>query len=240
MIPDYGDPARAFDPLSDPAIHPPVQRSSARAVRPRRAATLILIDQSRSEPHLLMGRRHARHRFMPGKWVFPGGRVDPVDSRAARDLVGTAADLDPDALRVLAPIAPPLTQRALALAALRETLEETGYRLPIDLSPMRVLGRAITPPWQALRFDTVFFYAPSDPKLTLTEPAVPPTDELEAVDWMPFESALMLDLPAITRFMILELGQRLKDPSRPAPEVRVQRGQRRIVPILSEQPRYGR
>ncbi|MFN3229365.1 MAG: NUDIX hydrolase [Asticcacaulis sp.] len=240
MIPDYGDPAQAFDPLSDPAIHPPGQRSRARAVRPRRAATLVLIDQSRSEPALLMGRRHARHRFMPGKWVFPGGRTDRADSQAVRKLIGTPADLAPAALQVLAPVAPPLTQRALALAALRETWEETGYRLPIDLSPLRVLGRAITPPWQALRFDTLFFFVEADPKLTLTEPAMPQTDELEAVDWMPIESALSLDLPAITRFMILELGQRLKDPSRPAPEVRVQRGQRRIVPILSEQPRYGR
>ncbi len=48
-------------------------------VRPKDAATLILVDRSGAAPKVLLGKRHARHKFMPGKFVFPGGRVDPAD-----------------------------------------------------------------------------------------------------------------------------------------------------------------
>ena len=55
-----------------------------RAPRPRDAATLILVDGSeRGKARVLMGKRHAGHRFMPGKFVFPGGRVEPEDRRMA-------------------------------------------------------------------------------------------------------------------------------------------------------------
>ncbi|MGE0046646.1 MAG: NUDIX domain-containing protein, partial [Hyphomonadaceae bacterium] len=49
-----------------------------RAPRPRDAATLILIRDGK----VLMGQRSKGHVFMPDKWVFPGGRVDPNDVRA--------------------------------------------------------------------------------------------------------------------------------------------------------------
>ena len=39
---------------------------------PRDAATLMLIDRSGAKPKVLLGRRHAGHKFMPGKFVFPG------------------------------------------------------------------------------------------------------------------------------------------------------------------------
>ena len=45
-------------------------------VTPKDAATLILIDRTRKTPKLLMGRRHDGHKFMPGKYVFPGGRIE--------------------------------------------------------------------------------------------------------------------------------------------------------------------
>ena len=61
-----------------------------RALRPRDAATLILLERSERGPRVLMGRRHAQHRFMPGKFVFPGGRVEPEDRRMA-----AAGALDP-------------------------------------------------------------------------------------------------------------------------------------------------
>src|ERR1700755_562797 len=62
-----------------------------RPIRPRDAATLILLDRKGNELLVLIGRRHAGHAFMPGKFVFPGGRTDPADSR-----IPIAASLHPE------------------------------------------------------------------------------------------------------------------------------------------------
>jgi hypothetical protein len=45
-----------------------------RAVRPRPAASILALWQdSRDEPHIFMGRRHASLQFMPGSWFFQEG-----------------------------------------------------------------------------------------------------------------------------------------------------------------------
>src|ERR1700730_1982642 len=49
--------------------------------RPKDAATLILVDRSAQIPKVLVGKRHDKVVFMPGKFVFPGGRVDKSDHR---------------------------------------------------------------------------------------------------------------------------------------------------------------
>ena len=49
--------------------------------RPNDAATLILVDRSCATPKVLVGKRHDKVVFMPGKFVFPGGRVDKTDNR---------------------------------------------------------------------------------------------------------------------------------------------------------------
>ena len=64
--------------------------------RPRDAATLILLDRRASGVHVLIGRRHAAHAFMPGKFVFPGGRHRPcrqprTGRLAARPAGGSAS-----------------------------------------------------------------------------------------------------------------------------------------------------
>ena len=48
-------------------------------VRPRDAATLIIVDRSGPIAKVLLGKRHHAHKFMPGKFVFPGGRLEPND-----------------------------------------------------------------------------------------------------------------------------------------------------------------
>ncbi|HUF44051.1 MAG TPA: NUDIX hydrolase, partial [Aestuariivirgaceae bacterium] len=50
--------------------------SSDPAIRPRDAATLIILRRDGAKTRVLMGKRHSDHAFMPGKYVFPGGRVD--------------------------------------------------------------------------------------------------------------------------------------------------------------------
>lgn len=75
-----------------------------RPVRPKPAASLILID---ADQRVLMGRRPPRSRFAPDAWVFPGGRVDAADRGAG--------------------------EARFRAAALRETEEETGLRVEAGL-----------------------------------------------------------------------------------------------------------
>lgn len=51
--------------------------SNTQPLRPKDASTLLILDRKQDGSlHLLMGKRHMAHKFMPGKFVFPGGRVD--------------------------------------------------------------------------------------------------------------------------------------------------------------------
>ena len=50
----------------------------------RPAATVVLWREGSAGPQVLMGQRGEGAVFMPSKFVFPGGRVDPEDHAAAR------------------------------------------------------------------------------------------------------------------------------------------------------------
>jgi len=195
-------------------------------VEPKDAATLIVIDRTKDEPNVLLGRRHARHVFLPGKFVFPGGRVDAGD-RAMR----AALPLHPDIERKL--LANTGFQagndaRALALAAIRETFEETGIvigskravrgNVPSgpwskflqtgfypDLSLLHFIARAITPPGFARRFDARFFCVDSGAIAHRLENIVHPDAELVELTWLPITAASRLDLPVITGLVLEEL-----------------------------------
>ncbi len=54
----------------------PPRVPGARAVRPKPAATVIILRRDGPKPRVLMGRRHGGHRLMPDRWVFPGGRIE--------------------------------------------------------------------------------------------------------------------------------------------------------------------
>ena len=95
--------------------------------RPVDAATLILVDRSGAIPKVLVGKRHDKVVFQPGKIVFPGGRVDPADNR-----VPVAAPIPAELEANLLKGSPKITAsraRALAVAAIREACEETGLCL---------------------------------------------------------------------------------------------------------------
>ncbi|HEY6633911.1 MAG TPA: NUDIX hydrolase [Rhizobiaceae bacterium] len=204
-------------------------------LRPRDAATLILIDCKGGAFHVLMGRRHMRHAFMPGKFVFPGGRTDPTDSRVA---IASALHPHEEAKLTAGTGRTSLARaRAIALSAIRETYEEAGLligeKAPFAaskagwqgfaehgvrpaLSGLRLIARAITPPGRVRRFDTRFLSAwRSDVALELPEGG--PTNELEELVWLPVAEAKSADIPDITRTILGELEQRLADDPKLSP-----------------------
>ena len=77
-------------------------------MRPRNAATLILVRRDKGESQVLMGRRAEGHVFMASKWVFPGGRVDSGDITAP-----AATELKPDVITHPA-LAPAAASRAVS------------------------------------------------------------------------------------------------------------------------------
>lgn len=204
-----------------------------RAVRPKNAATVMIIRRDGARPRVLMGRRHGGHSFMPDRWVFPGGRIDRADYRAP-----FATDLRPDVGGLFDRYLPAGRGRALALAAVRETWEEAGLLLARpgharaagpwsgfaaqgvlpDLEALEIIARAITPPAIGKRFDTWFLLADAE-RLTSLE-RQPDCGELEEIGWIDFDDAMGLPLPAITRLMITEAAARMKDPGRPKPFLR--------------------
>jgi 8-oxo-dGTP pyrophosphatase MutT (NUDIX family) len=96
-------------------------------VKVRDAATMLVIDRSGPTPKVLLGRRHHGHKFMPGKFVFPGGRVERADRQ-----VWTATALDSRVeARLMQEMRRPSAAKArgFALAAVREVFEETGLAL---------------------------------------------------------------------------------------------------------------
>jgi 8-oxo-dGTP pyrophosphatase MutT (NUDIX family) len=192
---------------------------NTKATRPRDAATLILVRDKRE---VMMGQRAKGHVFMPDKWVFPGGRVDPGDVRAP-----AAKELRPEVEALLklgggvrrAP-------RAFALAAVRETKEEAGLVLGNsngpDLSKLDFVARAITPPHRPRRFDARFFMADAHAVGAQAEPE--PSEELLHTKWFTLGEAAALDLPSITRFVLKEVQARLAGEPLDPPFLRFSRG----------------
>ncbi len=90
----------------------------------RDAASIILLRRRANGADVLMGQRGSSAAFMPDKFVFPGGAVDPADLALA-----AFAPPHPAAERALAVEADPEVARALPLTAIRELWEETGLRL---------------------------------------------------------------------------------------------------------------
>jgi 8-oxo-dGTP pyrophosphatase MutT (NUDIX family) len=166
-----------------------------RPVRPRHAASIVVLRTRGEEPSMLMGMRGAKHRFMPNRLVFPGGAVEPTDLAAP-----SATQLPPHSERLLRKAADEHLARGIAVAAARELEEETGLSLgtPPRLDLLEYLCRAITPPNSPIRFNARFLLVP--------EEAVSGTlggdGELENLRFYSVREALALDLAAPTRLVI--------------------------------------
>jgi 8-oxo-dGTP pyrophosphatase MutT (NUDIX family) len=193
-------------------------------VRPKLAATLILLDRAGPVPKVLMGKRHAGHKFMAGKFVFPGGRIEAAD-RKIQALEPLPALVD-EKLAKRRGKPSKSRGRALALAAIRETFEETGlvlgrpgkldkvpegdwsdfmaHGVAPDLSEVRFIARAITPPKRPKRFDTTFLCLDAKWIAHRVEGVVTADTELVELVWVPLKEAQELDLPHITRVVLKE------------------------------------
>lgn len=197
-------------------------------VRPRDAATLIAIDRTTRAPSVLLGRRRDDLAFMPGRLVFPGGRVESTDRTAPVTAPLESAVEAKLLTRVQRPS--PRKAHGYALAAVRETFEETGLLVGGDAPDLRALqfvARAITPPRLTRRFDTRFFTVDAS-ELEQRAEVVGPDAELTELVWLPLDSALDIDMPEITRVVLAELRDRIQaglDPALPVPFYRMLRGQ---------------
>jgi len=116
-------------------------RQNLPGVKIRDAATMLVIDRTGRTPKVLLGRRHHGHKFMPGKYVFPGGRVERTDRNMSS---ATALDKRVEA-RLMKDVRYPSPQksRGFPLAAIREVFEETGLVLGVksDFTAAAVHGK---------------------------------------------------------------------------------------------------
>jgi 8-oxo-dGTP pyrophosphatase MutT (NUDIX family) len=200
-------------------------------LRPKDAATVLIIDRAGKVPRVLMGKRHASHKFMPGKFVFPGGRIDPEDSRMAA--TGALGQICEERLMKRVTRPSPAKARALALAAIRETFEETGllfgsselgapenpppgswtdfakHGIFPDLGAVTFVARAVTPPRRPKRFDTRFFTIDHAALAGKVEGVTGPDSELVELVWVGFREAQALDLPTITQVILKEVEARI-------------------------------
>src|SRR6266487_4339491 len=179
-------------------------------LRPKDAATIILIDRSSADPKVLMGRRHAGHKFMPDKFVFPGGRVEARDR-----YVPVAGQLDPQVeARLMQRLRRPSRIRARVLASAPKFLDgcwsafaEAGVQPSLD--ELHFVARAITPPGRPRRFDTRFFAADARCIAHRVEGIIGPDAELVELTWVPIAAAKALDLPTITHVVLVDLEARI-------------------------------
>lgn len=212
-------------PAADGKVVPP----PSKLTKPRDASTLIIVDGTGSNPHVLMGKRRMEQVFMPGKYVFPGGRVDKTDR-----LAQSADELAPvETAKLMLDMKGGATAsraRALALAAIRETYEEAGLVIgqpapqPVSSTPpgwsaffdhgftpslsrLTFFARAITPPGRPRRYDTRFFCVAAE---AISHRIDTNDGELSALHWLTIDDARDLDLPAITRVVLEDLGDRLR------------------------------
>ena len=165
-----------------------------------------------------MGRR-GRKAVFNDVWVFAGGKVDRDDR-----LPAPATDLRPEVARHISSEA--ARARLFAMAAVRETFEETGLILGVpgdtgqtgneswerfrdlglapDLAKLDYAGHAITPASLAVRFNARFFCVwASDMRGELGG-----SGELADLAFIPAREARDLPLVDVTKFMLEEMLRR--------------------------------
>ena len=197
-------------------------------VRPRDAASIVLLRGSSDNPEVLMGRRRKRASFLPNIYVFPGGRVDRHDRVVPQGLA-----LPQDLQQKLTRRTTQAHATSIAIAALRETHEETGYLLlnkatrdvldnapqsaywhalrqaggGPDLLSLDYIARALTPTMSHKRFNTRFFMADA----TSAEGDLIEDGELEDLHWLSLREAFRLPIVDVTEFVLRQAEQHWRE-----------------------------
>lgn len=189
---------------------------------------MVIARRDGDHPRVLMGQRGKGASFMPDKFVFPGGALDPEDHTAPEGASLRAACLARLEKKSAAGLGP-----ALARAAVRETFEETGLILGtpdaraaefIDThtdswreffetghmpacDSLTFIFRAITPPYRPKRFDARFFLADATALAGDLEDLSRASGELSHLTWLTLKEARDLDLPLITEVVLAEVEE---------------------------------
>ncbi|MGE4609451.1 MAG: NUDIX hydrolase [Myxococcota bacterium] len=180
--------------------------------RPRDAASLVITQSDGRSSRVLLGRREPRDRFLPDLYVFPGGRVDPGDATRP-----AASELRADVARRMSRHWSPQRSRALAVACVRETHEETslvlgemiGGRLCPSLHHLDYVARAITPAGNPIRYHARFFSV--DGAFVKGNPIS--NGELLDLEWRSFDASLELPMLDVTKFVLQTVARRLGHPA---------------------------
>jgi 8-oxo-dGTP pyrophosphatase MutT (NUDIX family) len=190
---------------------PPVRIAARKpVVRPRDAASLILLRGEGKALEVLAGRRPRHVKFMPGVYVFPGGAIDPPDriawsveagtealgSRLARSARAALRETWEEAGVLIGRPGGGWPPAPAARAAIEQAYRERGLVAAMDL--LTYVGRAITPSHSFRRFNTRFFLG--DGSHVFGEPVA--SEELEDVGWHPIGHRAFASFRDVTRFML--------------------------------------
>ena len=164
----------------------------------RDAASVILLRHRQETPEILMGKRGGNAVFMPNKYVFPGGSLDPIDFEEPFNSNHQIWNYEKLFIQADKDLGQPLVN-----CALRELEEETGIGIKSNDLQNHTMGfilRAITPPGMPRRFDTRFFLCKVNQMLTIQLNCFDnASGELSDLQWFGLEEAMQLDLASITR-----------------------------------------
>jgi glyoxylase-like metal-dependent hydrolase (beta-lactamase superfamily II)/8-oxo-dGTP pyrophosphatase MutT (NUDIX family) len=173
---------------------------------PKDAAAVILLRDNTDprDPEVFLVKRSAKLAFLGGYHAFPGGQFDESDAEApvencddavTRTAISCAArELFEETQVLVARGGDALTQGQRA--SLLDDLQSgrmpwpallKHYNLHLDANDFTFVGRWVTPPFSARRFDTWFFLVNAPPK---QQPRIDADAELESGEWITASTAL--------------------------------------------------
>ena len=180
------------------------------------AASIVLVRHLGGQSETLIGRRSSNAVFMPGRYVFPGGRLEDADFHKTPVL-----QLDDKCIDAMGHLSSRGLAYPLLNCAIRELEEETGIAITGEAEALseihhvtstcfpnnhaiRLICRAVTPPGYIRRFDTRFFLVDAG-MVNISGKTLDTnhtSDELEDLHWTPLSSVSAYNIAFFTRRII--------------------------------------